>query len=165
MTSPTIAEHCSCTGGDSEQTLPDNDAILSETGERSFPDNDGRFDENGGRCVGATSAPSAPDQRSLEERAEHGGRATGSDRQQQSRSSDQRAQTVQCQCGRPAKEERVKKYGPTQGQLFWTCALPLGTQDRCNFFRWVDEAEGKRLSFKGRRFRPMRRRFHPYRLA
>jgi hypothetical protein len=163
MTSPTIAEHCSCTGGDCEQALPDNDIILSETGERSFP-----VDENGGRCVGATSAPTAPeggDRRPLEERAEHGGRATGSDRQQHSCSFYQRAQTVQCQCDRPAKEERVKKYGPTQGQLFWTCALPLGTPGRCNFFRWVDEAEGKRLSFKGRRFRPVRRRFQPYWLA
>jgi hypothetical protein len=58
---------------------------------------------------------------------------------------------VQCYCGSQAARECVKKYGPTQGQYFWTCATPWRAAGRCSFFRWVDEREGKRLSYKGRR--------------
>lgn len=58
---------------------------------------------------------------------------------------------VLCFCGREAARERVKKYGPTQGQYFWTCATPRHAPGHCNFFRWLDEHEGRRLSYKGRR--------------
>jgi hypothetical protein len=59
---------------------------------------------------------------------------------------------VRCFCGSKASRECVKKYGPTQGQYFWTCATPWHAAGRCSFFRWVDEREGKRLSYKGHRF-------------
>lgn len=65
---------------------------------------------------------------------------------------------VRCYCGRNATRECVKKYGPTQGQYFWTCATPWHETGRCSFFRWFDEREGKRLSYKGRRV-PTRQRF------
>jgi hypothetical protein len=72
------------------------------------------------------------------------------------------AHAVLCYCGRNAVRACVKKYGPTQGQFFWTCATPWREPARCTFFRWFDESEGKRLSFKGHRVASRHRnRFHP----
>jgi hypothetical protein len=50
----------------------------------------------------------------------------------------------------------VSKYGPTQGQLFWSCALPLSHTSHCEFFQWDNLTEAKRLLF--RRRAPQRRR-------
>lgn len=41
-----------------------------------------------------------------------------------------------CKCGRATIQRTVRKEGPTQGKLFWTCAS-TGTQ-KCNFFEWND---------------------------
>lgn len=65
---------------------------------------------------------------------------------------------IQCHCGQPARCVRVSKYGPTQGQLFWSCALPLSHTNHCKFFQWDNLPEAKRLLFRGRAPQTRRRR-------
>jgi hypothetical protein len=73
---------------------------------------------------------------------------------------------IRCRCGRPARCERVKKYGPTQGLLFWTCDLPQSDINQCAFFLWDNLPEAKRLLFRRRAptaaERARRRRWSPY---
>jgi hypothetical protein len=69
---------------------------------------------------------------------------------------------ILCDCSRAARCERVKKYGPTQGQLFWTCSLPLNDVGRCEFFLWDNLPEAKRLLFRRTRCHRRRNRWSPY---
>jgi hypothetical protein len=66
---------------------------------------------------------------------------------------------VRCHCDQPARCIRVSKYGPTQGQLFWSCALPLSHASRCTFFLWDNLPEAKRLLFRRQERRRRRRRW------
>uniref|UniRef100_A0A8R1DWQ0 DNA topoisomerase n=1 Tax=Caenorhabditis japonica TaxID=281687 RepID=A0A8R1DWQ0_CAEJA len=46
---------------------------------------------------------------------------------------------VLCQCSPPQVSviKVVQKEGPNKGKKFYTCSLPYGSDEKCNFFKWV----------------------------
>lgn len=56
-------------------------------------------------------------------------------------------QTVECNCGQPAKQCEVKKDGPNKGKFFWACPLP-SEGGNCKFFQWVNSAPAKKPKSK-----------------
>ncbi len=50
------------------------------------------------------------------------------------------APAVLCLCNMPAKLGLVKSQSPNFGRQFWTCNLPIGHAERCDFFEWLTAA-------------------------
>eukprot|EP01038_Epipyxis_sp_PR26KG_P005415 gene5415-7503_t len=44
-----------------------------------------------------------------------------------------------CNCGEISKLATTQKEGANKGKQFFACPKPLGSVDRCKFFKWVDD--------------------------
>lgn len=88
-------------------------------------------------CEGPRPVPAAVSSNSINQKQQQS--LVQQDPQQEPQQST--IQQLRCKCSQPATLNRVRKSGPTQHRLFWSCSQKASKSKKksgCDFFHWAD---------------------------